>query len=121
MALTATMKEALDQRFNCRLVNVPELEQPVLIVLDYSPSDDQTPLSIAFDFSCDPKCWLTVSKVCKIGDEGPSPHSSYREFDFEGRKFHPYSIEAFPSVIFEEIEEFQSACRCLYQHADWSE
>ena len=121
MALTETMEEELNQCFNWRLTNVPELENLVLIVLDYSPSVDQPPLSIAFDFSCGAKCWLSASKVRKIGDKGPSPHPDYRRFVFEGRKFHPYSIIAFPQAIFEEIQKFSSACQCLYQHVDWSE
>ena len=121
MELTATMEEALDQRFNWKLTNVPELDQPVLIVFDYSPSDDQRPLSIAFDSSCGAKCWLSAAKVRKIGNKGPRSHQKYRSFVFEGRKFHPYSIRAFPQTIFQEIREFTSACRQLCQHADWSE
>ena len=90
-------------------------------MLDYSPSDDQPPLSIAFDFSGGPKCWLSESRVRDIGNEGPKLHAAYRNFVFEGREFHPYSIIAFPQAIFEEIQEFSSACQCLYQHVDWSE
>ena len=121
MTLPAQMKEALDQSFKWRPTNVPELENPVLIVLDYSPGDDQRPLSIAFDFSGGAKCWLSETKVRKIGDDGPKPHPDYRKFVFEGREFHPYSIRAFPQAIFAEIQKFQSACRGLYQHADWNE
>ena len=121
MAMTTTMKEALDQRFNWRLENAPELERPVLIVLDYSPSDDQPSLSIAFDFSGGPKCWMTESRVRKIGGQGPKLYAKYRKFVFGGREFHPYSIRAFPQAIFEELPEFASACQCLYQHVDWSE
>ena len=119
MALSAQMKETLDQSFKWKLTNVPELENPVLIVLDYSPSDDQRPLSIAFDYSGGRKCWLSESKVSKIGDDGPKPYPKYRKFVFEGREFYPYSIVAFPQAIFDEFQEFAAACRCLYQHADW--
>ena len=121
MELTATMEGALDQLFRWKPINVPELDSPVLIVLDYSPRTDQKPLSIAFDFSCGPKCWLSVSKVHEIGGEGPNPHPDYKKFVFEERTFHPYSITAFPRTIFEEIKEFRAACQSLYQHADWSE
>ena len=114
------MEEALNQHFNCKLTNVPELEQPVLIVLDYSPGIDQPLLSIAFDSSGGPKCWLTVSKVILIGTKGPSPHEDYKKFVFEGRKFHPYSITSFPKAIFDDIQQFTRACEILYQHADWS-
>ena len=120
MELSVNMKEALDKFFNWRLVNVSELENPVLIVLEYSPNDKQCPLSIAFDYFGGPKCWLSKSKVMKIGDVGPKSYKEYRKFVFNERKFYPYSIEAFPKNIFEEIEKFKSACRLLYQHIDWS-
>ena len=120
MELTSTMKEALDQHFNCKLANVPELEQPVLIVLDYSLSIDRPLLSIAFDLSGGPKCWLTASKVIQIGGDGPNPHEDYRKFVFEGQEFHPYSIKSFPKAVFEDIQQFRRACEVLYQHADWS-
>ena len=120
MELTTGMEEALNERFNWKLTNVPELEQPVLIVLDYSPSIDKPLLSIAFDSSSGPKCWLTVSKVILIDRKGPSPHEDYRKFVFGGRKFYPYSITSFPNAIFDDIRQFTRACEVLYQHADWS-
>ena len=120
MELTSTMKKTLDQHFNWKLTNVLELDQPVLIVLDYSPSNDGHLLSIAFDSSGGPKCWLTASKVNEIGTKGPNPYEDYRKFVFEGQEFHPYSIQAFPKAIFEEIQQFRRACEVLYQHADWS-
>ena len=113
MTLSTKMTEALDQRFRWRRTNVPALENPILVVLDYSPSDDQRLLSIAFDLSSGPKCWLTETHVREIGGKGPNPHSDYKRFAFEGREFHPYSIEAFPQTIFQEIHEFVAACRCL--------
>lgn len=119
MDLPEKMREALNQFFNWQLTNVPELENPVLIVLEYSPYDHQRPISIAFDYSGGPKCWLSEIKVKKIGDNGPKPHTDYRNFDFKERKFYPYSIEAFPITIFVDIEKFRSACWLLYQHIDW--
>ena len=120
MILSETMKRALDQSFRSRLVNVPELESPVLIVLDYSPSNGPNLLSLAFDCSGGAKCWLTESKVIEIGGEAPRPHAGYKKFVFKGREFHPYSIQAFPQSVFENIQEFRRACRLLYQHIAWS-
>lgn len=122
MNLSDTMKEALNQvAINWELVNISELDVPVLIVLDYSPSDNQPPHSIAFDCSGAPKCWITASKVCTINGNSPSIHPDYREFCFRNRKFYPYSIQAFSNTIFQDIREFKSACQALYQHADWSD
>ena len=114
------MPDALNQYFNWRRTNVPELEQPLLIILDYSPKDDSPPLSIAFDYSNGPKCWLSESKVRKIGVIGPKPHSKYGQFTFEGRRFYPYSIVALPSNSFKDIQVLMSTCQQLYKHVDWS-
>ena len=116
------MKEALNESFKWKRTNVPELDNPLLIVLDYSPADnDPHLLSIAFDFSGGPKCWLTESTVRKIGNKGPDPHSNYRKFVFEKREFHPYSIKSFPPTIFQEIQEFKRVCQGLYEHVIWNE
>ena len=120
MEMSVKMEEALNQLFNWKLVNVPELEYPVLLVFEYSPDDDQRPISIAFDYSGGSRCWLSEAKVRMIGDKGPRPYKDYRNFIFNQRKFNPYSIEAFPKNIFEDIEKFKSACRLLYHHIDWS-
>lgn len=121
MTLSAGMTDALTRSFNWTLRNVPELESPVLMVLDYSPRDMPHLLSIAFDYSGGPKCWLSEPKVQKIGNDGPNPHADYRTFSLDGRTFHPYSIQAFPQAIFDDILEFKSACRSLYRHVVWSE
>ena len=120
MELSPQMENALNDRFNWKLTNVPELETPVLAVYDYSPSDRQFPVSIAFDYSGGPKCWLSESSMKKINDDAPRPYPDYRQFVLEGRQFHPYSIQAFPESIFKNINEFVSACRKLYQHVEWS-
>ena len=121
MALSAKMEDALTGSFNWTLTNVRELENPVLIVFDYSPGDNPNLLSIAFDYSGGAKCWMSEAQVFKIGEEGPNPHGDYGEFIYDGREFHPYSIQPLPQTVFEDIREFRSACQRLYQHVDWSE
>lgn len=121
MGLSARMEDALTRSFNWKLTNVVELENPVLIVFDYSPWDNPNPLSIAFDYSGGAKCWMSEDRVCKIGNEGPNSHADYREFVLDGRKFHPYSIRPLPQAVFENIREFSSVCRLLYRHVVWSE
>ena len=121
MALSAQMENMLTRSFNWKLTNVPELENPALIVFDYSPQDNLNLLSIAFDYSGGAKCWMSEAQVRKIGSEGPNPHEDYREFVCDGRKFYPYSIRPLPQIIFEDINEFRSACQRLYRHVVWSE
>ena len=119
MDISEKMRVALDQAFNWELINVPKLDEPILIVMEYSPSNYEPPLSIAFDFSGGPKCWMTVPTVREIGKIAPSRHDPYREFSFRNYKFYPYSIQKFPKTIFQDIQQFTSACLCLYRHAEW--
>ena len=78
--LSAAMEDKLDEFFDWTLTQVKVLESPVLLILNYSPSVGERPLSIAFDYGCGPKCWMTASKVQKIGDDAPNPHKDYKEF-----------------------------------------
>lgn len=116
MSLQEKFKKEFDQCFRGELTNVPELENPVLIVLEYSPRDDQRPVSIAFDYLGAPKCWLTEPTVRKINDRGPKPYPKYKKFTYKQRIFHPYSVKSFARSIFEDIREFKTACQSLYQH-----
>ncbi|MCY4226033.1 MAG: hypothetical protein OXF06_14530 [Bacteroidetes bacterium] len=117
MNLSEQLTQELRKLYHFKLTNIPVLDQPVLIVLDYSPLVDQIPISIAFDYSGGPKCWLSVCRVRMIDGQGPFFYQEYREFCFENRRFYPYSIQSFPMSIFQNINEFTSACRTLYRHA----
>ena len=117
--LSPAMKDKLDEFFNWTLAQVPVLDSPVLLVLDYSPSVDERPLSIAFDCGCGAKCWMTASEVRKIGNDAPKLHEKYREFPWEGRQFKPYSIKPLSGSIFKDIDALREACRRLYRHVVW--
>lgn len=114
--LTEEMIDQLNHFFKWEQANRPELDQPVLIVVDYSPSAEHCPICIAFDLSGGPKCWLSVSEVYERYGEKPKFHPPYREFVFDGRRMYPYSIRAFAGDIFENIEHFKIACQDLYWH-----
>ena len=118
--LSTAMKERLDMFFNWTLTHVPVLESAVLLIVDYSPTAKERPLSIAFDYACGPKCWMTASEVRKIGDAAPNPHEDYREFTWMGRQFKPYSIQRIPESIFKDVDELRVACRRLYRHVVWN-
>ena len=117
--LSAAMKEKLDEFFDWTLTQVKVLESPVLLILNYSPSVDERPLSIAFDYGCGPKCWMTASKVREIAGVAPNPHGDYREFTCKGQQFKPYSIQSLPASIFEDINALREACHRLYRHVVW--
>ena len=113
------MKQNLDQRVSWSLEQVPVLESPVLLILDYSPSAGEQPLSIAFDCGCGPKCWMTAARVKTIGNQAPSFHEEYREFTWEGQRFRPYSIQRLSKDIFEDIDALMEICLGLYRHVVW--
>ena len=119
--MSAAMEEKLDEFFKWTLTQVPELESPVLLILDYSHSAGERPLSIAFDYGRGPKCWMTASKVRKIANIAPKPHEKYREFLWKERQFKPYSIKPLSALIFEDIDALRGACRRLYGHVVWEE
>ena len=118
MGLQGQFKREISQYFDWRLTNVPELENPVLIVLEYSPRSDQRPISIAFDYSGGSKCWLSEPTVREINNDGPKPYADYKKFIFEERKFYPYSVQSFGQSIFIDIRKFKDACQSLYQHVE---
>lgn len=118
--LSTSMKEGLDRFFDWTLTHVPVLETPVLVILDYSPSAGQRPLSIAFDYGCGPKCWMTASRVRTIDGVAPNPHGDYKEFTWEGRKFKPYSIQRLSESIFKNVDELAAVCQRLYCHVAWT-
>ena len=119
MQLREAMKRQLYQTVSWSIEQIPVLESPVLLILDYSPGADEQPLSIAFDCGFGPKCWMTVSEVRKIGSIAPKYHERYKEFIWEGRTFRPYSIRTLPRDMFENIDTLMAICRQLYRHAVW--
>lgn len=114
------VRNELNERFKWALTNVSNLESPVLVVFDYSPVGHQEMISIAFDCCGANKCWLSAEKVLEIDGDGPNSHPSYQQFTVDGQTFKPYSIVAFPSIIFEDVSALSDACRRLYKHVDWS-
>ena len=80
MGLSEGMQRQLAQSFDWRLENVRELDSPVLMVLDYSPSNDRAPVSIAFDVSGGPECWLSESTVYDEGWMLPEGSPALRGF-----------------------------------------
>lgn len=117
--LSTAMREQVDEVLNCKVIQIPALEGPVLLILDYSPSAGERPLSIALDCECGAKCWMTAPKVRVIGDQAPNPYEDYKAFTWEEREFKPYSIQPLPESIFDDVDALVGVCRRLYRHALW--
>lgn len=119
MAPATNIERVLGVAFNVKVTNVPELDHPVAVVLDYSPTDSARLLSIALGLAGERKCWLTASEVRKIGDDAPSAHPAYHRFDYANRHFWPYSIAPLPADAFDCVSTFGSICHRLYSHVVW--
>ena len=106
-----------DRCLDWSIGNVQELETPVMVVRDYSPSYDMPSLSIAFDMAGRARCWLSVSEVQQIDGKSPSPHENYRHFVHQEIWYYPYSIRSLGLDIFQDANELYKACWILYRHA----
>ena len=117
--LAAAMREKLDGFSHWCFTQISVLEGPVLLILDYSPTAGERPLSIALDYGCGPKCWMTAGKVREIGGLAPNPHEAYKAFSWKGRQFMPYSIQSLSDAVFRDFEALKAVCRKLYRHVVW--
>ena len=115
--LSDEVQRALCKNVDWSREQPPEAVPPVLLILNYCPPGRQGLLSIAFDMTGGPKCWLTASKAREINGAGPRYHPDYRKFEHGGETFHPYSVESFPAEIFASSHALFTACRHLYEHA----
>ncbi len=102
------------------LKSIRNFEDVLIIVSTYSPDDNSTPVSIAFsinntNLSFNRKCWITQEKVREI-----SPHPDYREFEYNTKKFYPFS------VLISDVDKYpvsadciKRLCKELYQYIDF--
>lgn len=120
MQLDACTMRALAERRKCYYGNIPALAQPVLVVFDYSPTDNEPPLSIVFDGGLGPKCWMSERNTKDINGNGPRL-GHYGDYQFEGHQFYGFSIQSFSQSDFDDVNGIERICRRLYSHIIWSD
>ena len=118
MELAEEFKEGLKESFDWEYINIPNLDEPVLIIFNYSPSSKSRPLSLAFSLKGNAKCWISHDKVKEIGGKSPNRHQEYRDFDCKGQRFYAFSVQPFQNPTFTDIAEFKKACKRLHAHID---
>ena len=121
MELSEEFREGLAEYFDWEYTNIPNLEEPVLIISNYSPSSEFHPFSFAFSLRGSPKCWISHDKVKKVGDEAPNRHPDYKDFNRNRQKFYAYSVRAFENSTFTDIAKFKRVCDKLYANIDQGE
>lgn len=118
LQLDACTKQALADRRKCYYGNIPALPQPVLVIFDYSPTDNEPPLSIVFDGELGSKCWMSESNVKEINGNGPRL-GHYGDYQFDGHQFYGFSVQPFSQSDFDDVDRIESICRRLYSHIIW--
>ena len=117
MTVSEEFQQRLDEHFNWEETNIPNLNRPVLLIFDYSPTDGAQPFSFAFEPGAS-KCWITHNKIKLVDDIAPPAfHAEYGEFSHKKHHFYPYSIQV-PPDTFANIQEFKNTCNRLYNHID---
>ena len=118
MQINAATLQALKDRFKCHYGNIPAVSQPILAVFDYSPTDNDPPLSIVFDGEMGAKCWMSESTTEDIDGNGPRV-GNYGNFEFDGHQFYGFSIQPFSQSDFDDVSAIETICRRLYAHIVW--
>ena len=103
---------------SCFLDAIPSVTDVSIIISNYSPSNNSPPVSIAFSITNDgdkfnPKCWITKKKVKTINS-----HLEYKEFSYENREFHPYSVALMKLSV--NATSIGKLCSQLYNYIDFS-
>ena len=117
----------LESGLDFEFIHPSNLSEPIILIKNYT-SNQETPLaSFAFTLikyyegnsseMCN-KCWMTCSKVKKIGDMAPNPHPGYGEFSHNGDKYFPFSVNP-PDFTYDCIDTIKGLCRNLYAHLDF--
>ena len=121
MELSKEFREELAEYFDWEYTNIPNLEEPVLMIFNYSPSNESSPFSFAFSLRGNPKCWISHDKVKEVGDKAPNRYPDYKDFNHNRQKFYAYSVQAFENSTFSDIAKFKRVCNRLYANIDQGE
>lgn len=109
------------------LDNIQNVEDVSIIIKNYSPDNNKRPVSIAFSINDDnnssfnPKCWMTERNLKEVDGRMIPYHEAYKEFEFENKKFYPFSVNLGSYKV--NAEDIKKLCGHLYKHiksSDWS-
>ena len=100
-------------------------EQPLLLFLNYSPNQNclkQVSIALTLEGyennSFINKCWATSTVVKEINGRMPKNHNAYKEFQYGGQKFNPYSIQTNDKFTPKNPESIKKLVDNMYHHDD---
>ena len=83
----------------------PNISDPVLLIINYAPTDDKPPVCFALSLANYPKFpqkfWSSIKDIkvdyrppnIKAGGKLPDHRPAYKEFCDRGRRYHPFSVD----------------------------
>ena len=109
--------------FNFEFAQPKNIDEPVLLIKEYPKHQRNNKISFAFSlvefyngsFSFGSKCWMTKNTLKSINSEIPSYYPNYREFEYDKRLYHPFSVNL-QEYTLEDPNSIRSVCRNLYEH-----
>ena len=103
---------------------IGDLPHPILIFIDYQPKNRCTPVCLGLPLEeyeqkrMARKFWSSVKTAKPVNGQIPNPHPEYKEFNYEGRTYYPFSADlsgynfssASISELLEELYEHVGSC-----------
>ena len=120
------LEQTLKNDFDFKIVSdIPNIDYPLLLILDYSPESEDKLVSFAFsllkyyqnsnnDFNR--RFWMTEANShdnSSNNPEWPNSHPPYKEFNYSNYHFYPFSIKV-EGYNFLEIQSMRKLLRNLY-------
>ena len=115
------LQPGLDPLFKYEIDYVNNLSEPLLIILDYSPRNDDPVISFALSLqnyhedSFPPKCWITHKELSSINDECPSFHEEYKKISYQDNQFYPFSVNL-SGYTPKDVTSIKNVINRLYRH-----
>ncbi len=123
------LQDTLSNYYKISFTDIANIDDPLLIIHDYSPSDSNLNL-VSFTFSLleyykgrnnifSEKFWVTHSKVKDpTGSNTPNPNPAYKEFVY-GNTFYPFSAKLNNKFNFLDQKSIALLLNSLYSTIDW--
>ena len=94
------LQSGLNEFFKYEICYINNESSPVLIILDYSPKNNDPPASFALSLEgyenngFPSKCWMTHTEILPFNNEGnpPKRNDGYKKFSHQEKEFHPFSV-----------------------------
>lgn len=122
------LEKTLQDHFALKIINdIPNIDHPLLLILDYSPQNKATSL-VSFAFSLQKyydgndeefsqRFWITERSTRDPDSQNnntPNYHPDYKEFDHKNYHFYPFSADLDGKYNFLNISNMNSLLKGIY-------